>query len=306
MIVKKHKEMIYDIIQDTLHVSKELITHIKRTPGGETNTSYFITVGMDKYVVRLPGKGTDQLINRYAEKECLVYVTMIGINPELVYFDVESGVKITRQIDGATQLTPESVRQLNVMKDIVHLFQQLHKSQPPMNNDFNLFAMISHYEKLVYEENSVQSKKLAPLKLAIWELKNVYDTFHVKQTPCHIDAACSNILKDKNNRLYLIDWEYSGMFDPLWDIATLSLSLKLTEEEEKFFLAYYFGYQPVAEEIQRLHLLKIFLDYNWSLWYFYKEAKGDDHGNKGMERINRAEKHLTLYRILYDDNPVVS
>lgn len=305
-MMKKNREMIHEIIQDTLNVSKENITSIKRTPGGETNTSYFVTINEENFVVRLPGKGTDQLIDRHAERESLIYGTMIGVNPELVYFDVNSGVKITRQIEGATQLTPESVRQLNLMKEVVNLFKQLHQAQTPMDHQFNLFKLISHYENLVYEENRVQSGKLDPLKLVIWELKTVYEAFLIEQTPCHIDAACSNLLIDKNNRLYLIDWEYSGMFDPLWDIATLSFSLKLTEEEEMFFLTYYFRRQPHTEELQRLHLLKIFLDYNWGLWYFYKQAKGEDHGNQGVERMRRAEQHIALYRMLYDDNPVVS
>lgn len=295
--------MIYEVIQDTLNVSKKDITSIKRTPGGETNVSYFVTIASDKYVIRLPGKGTDKFIDRKAEKENLAYGTKIGINPETIYFDVESGVKITRQIDKVTELLP---RQLHLMKDVIHLLKRLHKSPQPMSNHFDLFAMINYYESHIYEKNSLQAKKLTPLKLTLLELKTIYQTFSITPTPCHIDAVCSNILKDQNDRLYLIDWEYSGMFDPLWDIATLSLSLKLTDEEEKLFLTYYFERQPMIEEIQRLHLLKIFLDYHWGLWYFYKEAQGENHGNKGLDRMQRLLKHLESYKVLYDDNPFVS
>src|SRR5699024_6516717 len=87
MGMKKHEEMIYDIIQDTLDVSKEEITDIVRTPGGETNISYFVTVDGNQYVIRLPGIGTEELIDRRAEKRNLQVGTKLGINPAFVYFD---------------------------------------------------------------------------------------------------------------------------------------------------------------------------------------------------------------------------
>src|SRR5699024_1055415 len=123
--------------------------------------------------------------------------------------------------------------------------------------------------------------------------------------PHYKDVVYINKLKNKEDYLLQIDWEYIGLCYPLWDIATLSLSLLLDEEEEVFFLSYYFGRSPNEEELQRLHLLKIFLDYYWSLWYFYKEAKGEQFGDSGMRRVNRAESHIIQYKDIYESNIVV-
>lgn len=303
--MKNNKELIYGIMQDALGVSKEMVQHIKRTPGGETNDSYFVTIEEERFVVRIPGKGTEELLDRCAEKQNLLFGTELGINPPLVYYDDETGVKITRAIDGAEALTPKMAREKGLMQDVIHLFQCLHHAEAPTMNRFDLFKRIAHYETLVKNENEMKLDQIASLRQDIHKLKNVYQSFQVKEVPCHMDAVFVNILKDKEDHLFLIDWEYSGLCDPLWDIATLSLSLLLDEEEEMFFLSYYFGRSPNEEELQRLHLLKIFLDYYWSLWYFYKEAKGEQFGDSGMRRVNRAESHITQYKDMYESNIVV-
>src|SRR5690606_31109506 len=100
------KEMIHSLIRNVLQLVDPVITDIRRTPGGMTNKSFFVTVNGEKYVVRIPGSGTDELIDRYAEKDNLIYGTELGINPELVYFDVNSGIKITRKIESSKTLTP--------------------------------------------------------------------------------------------------------------------------------------------------------------------------------------------------------
>ena len=114
---------------------------------------------------------------------------------------------------------------------------------------------------------------------------------------------CAYFIED--NQLFLIDWEYSGMFDPMWDLATLFVSLSFTEEEELFFLTHYLEREPDQEEMQRILLHKVFQDYLWSLWTFYKEAKGDDFGSTAIKRIERAVKNIAEYHTIYNQNNVV-
>lgn len=303
--MKKHKEMIYDIIQDTLDVSKAAITDIVPTPGGETNISYFVTVNGEQYVLRLPGKGTEELINRQSEKMNLQLGTKLGINPAFIYFDEATGVKITHAIKEATPLLPEEAKQSHYLMELISMFRRLHGSDDIMYDKHDLSEMILYYETLVLEENQMKMERITPLRAEIHALLHVYESFSIQEVPCHMDAVFINILKDKHEQLFLIDWEYSGMFDPLWDLATLFMSLGMTEEEEHFFLTHYFGHEPNQTEKQRLHLLKIFLDYYWGLWYFFKEARGDDYGSKGIDRMYRAEENISLYKQLFTEDIVV-
>lgn len=303
--MKKYEEMIYDIIQDTLDVSKAEISDIVRTPGGETNISYFVTVNGNQYVIRLPGMGTEELIDRRAEKVNLQIGTKLGINPPFVYFDEKTGIKITHAIKEANPLLPKIAKQPYFLGKLISMFQGLHKSNEIMYQTYHIPDMIHYYETLALEENRMRMERIISLRAEIHALLHVYENFTFQEAPCHMDAVFINILKDKHDQLFLIDWEYSGMFDPLWDLATLFLSLEMTEEEEDFFLTQYFNREPHQAEKQRLHLLKVFLDYYWGLWYFFKEAKGEFYGSKGTDRMVRAEANISLYKELFTEDVVV-
>src|SRR5690625_1995378 len=258
------EKKIKRIIKQAFQEKNLTITSIERTPGGLTNESYFATINDEKYVVRIPGKGTKQLVNRVTEKDNLLYATKLGINPELIYFDVDSGLKITRKVENASPMTLGRAREGTTMKQIINSFKQLHNAKKPMKNHFELFSLISHYRNLVYDTNPLMLEKWEPLQADLDNLREVYESLPVIEVPCHIDTVCSNILLSDSNEIFLIDWEYSGMFDAFWDLATLFVSLQFTEKEEQFFLTHYLEREPLVSELQRILLHKIFHDYLWS------------------------------------------
>src|SRR5690625_195578 len=296
---------IKKVISNALQLKEETISDIYRTSGGLTNKSYFATVNGEKMVIRIPGYGTEELVNRKEEKDNLIYATKLGINPPLLYFNADSGLKITRQIEGASPITPALVREGNMMKQIIHLFKCLHTAETPMKNEFKLFNLMRHYESLVKDVNDVIVEKLAELKEDIVNLQKIYESFHIKQVPCHIDAACTNLIKGKDGNIYLIDWEYSGMFDPLWDISTLFLSLELEKDEQLFFLMQYLERKPDEDGLQCILMHIMFQDYLWCLWSFFKEAKGDDVGNDAVKRFERSTKNVILYKETFENEIVV-
>src|SRR5699024_9130238 len=139
----------------------------------------------------------------------------------------------------------------------------------------------------ILEKFEMLDKDLVKLKKRFLYMKGI------TQVPCHIDPDHTNFLIDEQERVYLIDWEYSGMFDQ--DIAAFSLECEFTENEELTFLAAYFQRETKEEELERMLMHKIFQDYLWSLWTFYKEAQGDDFGSYGMLRLKRAKENMQLF-----------
>ena len=103
-----------------------------------------------------------------------------------------------------------------------------------------------------------------------------------------------NFIESPQGRLYLIDWEYSSMNDPMWDLAALFLESEFTSQEEEVFLSHYESDQtPVSRE--KITIYKILQDTIWSLWTVYKEEQGADFGDYGVNRYQRAVKGLTYY-----------
>ena len=116
----------------------------------------------------------------------------------------------------------------------------------------------------------------------------------VDRKSCHIDLVPENFIESPQGRLYLIDWEYSSMNDPMWDLAALFLESEFTPPEEEAFLSHYESDQtPVSRE--KIAIYKVLQDAIWSLWTVYKEEQGADFGDYGVSRYQRAVKGLSYY-----------
>ncbi|QUW21048.1 phosphotransferase [Sporosarcina sp. Marseille-Q4063] len=287
-------EKLIDLIREALQLPDAKIENIETT-GGMTNLNYLVTIDSADFIVRIPGNGTEEFIDRRIEKENLEFASSLGINPELRYFNLETGLKVTKKIVNATTLTPTIASEEKTMVKIAEIFRTVHNSNRSMSNRFELFEMMANFEELALEAGAEFFDGFDEVKKDINTLQQYFDDLKIKEVPCHIDPACSNFIISDEDKVYLIDWEYSGMFDPMWDIAAHALEAKLTETEEAFFVRQYFGREATVAEEKRMLLHKIFQDYLWSLWTLFKEEKGDDFGAYGKNRFERARKNIEIF-----------
>ncbi|MDW0114030.1 winged helix-turn-helix transcriptional regulator [Sporosarcina saromensis] len=287
-------ERLKKYIESALGVPCEDVHNI-RAFGGMTNVNYRVTIGEDDLVVRMPGVGTEDFINRQEEKDNLILSAKIGINPEMIYFNAETGLKITRMIPDAETLTESMTKKENIMGMVTDVLLQLHNSEEKMKNDFELFRLMELYEGNIIKAGAAFYEGFEEAKASVYKVKDHYESLTIKKCPTHIDALHQNFIKSGDHKLYLIDWEYSGMFDPLWDLATHSIESEFTKLEEELFLQYYFKRNPTPEEEERILIHKIFQDYLWTMWTIFKEAKGDDFGSYGKDRFTRLKANLQEY-----------
>ena len=142
-------------------------------------------------------------------------------------------------------------------------------------------------EKIPYANYEVVREEVFSLEKRLADLG-------VDRKSCHIDLVPENFIESPQGRLYLIDWEYSSMNDPMWDLAALFLESEFSLQEEEAFLSRYESDQtPVSRE--KIAIYKILQDTIWSLWTVYKEEQGADFGDYGVNRYQRAVKGLTYY-----------
>ena len=291
-------ENLAKLVREVLQSPEAEVKNIIKM-GGMTNMNYQVTINSRNYVVRLPGNGTGEFINRKEEKDNLEFSYTLGINPELLYFDVETGLKITEKIVDATTLTKDLAKKAEVMAKVIQVFQTLHTSKVQMKNRFDLFRLMNGYEQLAFAEKVTFFDGFEEVKKDVMALKEYYKAMKVEEAPCHIDPTCANFIRDGQDKIYLIDWEYGGMFDPLWDLAAHSLESGFSVLEEEFFLKTYFQRDLTKGEAERILAHKIFQDYLWSIWTLFKEAKGDDFGAYGKNRFERAKKNIALFKETY-------
>lgn len=234
--------------------------------GGLTNHTYKITLKNGKeYVVRIPGEGTEEMIVRSDEMISTKLACDLGIDAEMLYFG-KDGSKVTRYIPNAITMSSELLRNDKHIKQVADIFKKLHSCGFDTGVPFEVFEMAEGYEKIIFEKNVPMFDDYAEKKAEVMQIKNEVDsTTEIKKVPCHNDSLCENWVEG-DGRMYLIDWEYAGMNDGMWDVADVSIEAVFDEEYDTKLLTAYLGHEPNV--VDRKHFLanKIYVDYLWTLW----------------------------------------
>ena len=258
--------------------------------GGMTNQNYLAKTTNKQYIVKFFGKGTEKLINRQDEKYNLELLKDLDLDVKNYLFDIEAGIKVNEYIESAITLDSTSIK--TKFDKIAPILQTIHASGKELRGEFAPFQEIKKYESLIDEK--IPYANYEAVREEVFSLEKRLAALGVDRKSCHIDLVPENFIESPQGRLYLIDWEYSSMNDPMWDLAALFLESEFTRQEEEAFLSHYESEQtPVSRE--KIAIYKILQDAIWSLWTVYKEEQGADFGDYGVSRYQRAIKGLSYY-----------
>ncbi|WP_311517714.1 choline kinase LicA [uncultured Streptococcus sp.] len=258
--------------------------------GGMTNQNYLVKTTNKQYIVKFFGKGTEKLINRQDEKYNLELLKDLDLDVKNYLFDIEAGIKVNEYIESAITLDSTSIK--TKFDKIAPILQTIHASGKELRGEFAPFEEIKKYESLI--EEKIPYANYEAVREEVFSLEKRLADLGVDRKSCHIDLVPENFIESPQGRLYLIDWEYSSMNDPMWDLAALFLESEFTRQEEEDFLSHYESEQtPVSRE--KITIYKILQDTIWSLWTVYKEEQGADFGDYGVNRYQRAVKGLSYY-----------
>ena len=282
------EKMIKEKISSLLSEEEEVLS--VEQLGGMTNQNYLVKTTNKQYIVKFFGKGTEKLINRQDEKYNLELLKDLDLDVKNYLFDIEAGIKVNEYIESAITLDSTSIK--TKFDKIAPILQTIHASGKELRGEFAPFEEIKKYESLI--EEKIPYANYEAVREEVFSLEKRLADLGVDRKSCHIDLVPENFIESPQGRLYLIDWEYSSMNDPMWDLAALFLESEFTSQEEEAFLSYYESDQtPVSRE--KIAIYKILQDAIWSLWTVYKEEQGADFGDYGVSRYQRAIKGLSYY-----------
>ena len=258
--------------------------------GGMTNQNYLAKTTNKQYIVKFFGKGTEKLINRQDEKYNLELLKDLDLDVKNYLFDIEAGIKVNEYIESAITLDSTSIK--TKFDKIAPILQTIHASGKELRGEFAPFEEIKKYESLI--EEKIPYANYEVVREEVFSLEKRLADLGVDRKSCHIDLVPENFIESPQGRLYLIDWEYSSMNDPMWDLAALFLESEFTRQEEEDFLSHYES-EPTPVSREKIAIYKILQDAIWSLWTVYKEEQGADFGDYGVSRYQRAVKGLSYY-----------
>ena len=241
---------------------------------GLTNLNYLVRSGDDPLVVRLPGAGTSEYIDRATEEVAARSAAAAGVNAEVVYFDPTDGLMVTRFVEGAATMDVERFRDLGAVARAGQAFRQLHTRATPFATDFDLFGMIDDYKRLLAEKGATLPDGYAAAEVQADATRRALEATARPLVPSHCDPLCENFL-DTGKRMVVIDYEYSGNNDPMWDLGDLSVEGEFGAEQDSALLRAYFGGEPPAHEVGRMVAYKAMCDLLWTLWGVIQHANGN-------------------------------
>jgi thiamine kinase-like enzyme len=265
--------------------------HVSRL-GGLTNRVFRIDLAGKSYCLRIPGKGTEEYINRRHEEQAARQAAAAGVSPEVVHFDSATGVMVTSFIDEAVTMSPALFKTRPGSPERAGLaFRRLHDSGALFPFRFELFSMIDDYLKVLSTKNVDFPEGYYDVLKESNAIRVALAAHPLPLVACHCDPLCENFL-DTGDHMWIVDWEYSGTNDPMWDLGDLSVEGSFDPDQEARMIEAYFGGKPSLAEMGRIVIYKAMCDLLWTLWgliQFANKNPADDFWAYSLNRFARCK-----------------
>jgi thiamine kinase-like enzyme len=232
---------------------------------GLTNRNYKITQGDERFVLRIPGEGTSEYINRKQEAVAARIAAEAGVNAEVLHFDADDGLMLTRFVDGAATMNAERFKDLGAVARAAKAFRRMHDCGRRFANAFDLFQKMDEYLDYLGKKNARIPDGYAEVQREAEAVRGALAARPAPLRPCHCDPLAENFL-DTGERIYIIDWEYAGNNDPMWDLGDVSVEAGFGDDQDAALLEAYFGGQPPSAQVGRMVMYKAMCDLLWTLW----------------------------------------
>lgn len=284
---------IIRLIARELEVDTKEVKNITVLKKGMTNRSFKFSVKDKDYIMRIPGEGTDQLINRENEYNVYQKIKDLKISDDLVYISPENGYKITEFLDDAREcdaFNPDDVKQA------MRTLRQFHSLRLEVNHTFDIFKEIQLYESFWKGKPSI-FKDYEKTKKNIYSLKPFIDSLDKDWILTHVDANADNILFLEND-IRMIDWEYAGMQDPDLDIAMFAIYSLYDRPQVDALIDSYYIEGITEEKRMKIYAYIAISGLLWSNWCEFKRFEGVEFGEYSLRQYRYAKDY---YDIVMDE-----
>lgn len=284
-------------ICDALHADMEEITQVTVLKKGMTNRSFLFSCKGKRYIMRIPGEGTAQLVDRRHEAAVYQAIREKNICDDIAYISPDNGYKITEYLADARVCNPEKAEDV---RRCMQRLREFHELRLTVAHAFDIFGQIEFYESLWNGAPSIY-KDYRQTKENVFSLRGYIDAHVQERVLTHIDAVPDNFLfvkrDDGSEEIRLIDWEYAGMQDPHVDIAMFCIyALYDRRQVDETIAAYFPGGCSEAVRL-KIYCYIAACGLLWSNWCEYKWTLGVEFGEYSLRQYRYAKEY---YRIVRD------
>jgi thiamine kinase-like enzyme len=242
--------------------------------GGITNRNYLVTLGGNRYVIRVPGKDTSLLgIDRSAEREANENAAAIGVAPRVVAQLDDPPCLVTEFVE-CTEMTPEGLREPETMKGVMETLRSVHASGADLPTSFDSFRVVEEYRQTAVSRGGEIPAAYDEALESARRIEAALTGPEHDPVPCHNDLLAGNFLRG-SQRIWIVDWEYAGMGDRYFDLANFAINNELAESQHQELLADYFGEQADPRRLATMRLMLFMSDFREAMWGVVQTVASD-------------------------------
>ena len=265
---------------------------IQPLSGGLTNSNFCVTVDGKPYFIRVPGESTELLaIDRKNEVYNTKAASKAGVAPPVLYHLPAYDVMVLEFLNGKT-MSKELLNQPGMPTRMAQSIRKLHAG-PRFYSDFNMFRLTEYYLKLCEERNIKIPNGYLERMPIVARIEEAMSVRPLPTVPCNNDLLAENYIDD-GEKLWLIDYEYSGNNDPTFELGNTCQEMEFDDAQIHEICAAYFG-DAAADKIARMKLNMIMSDVGWGLWAAIQEEISTiefDFWGWAMDRWSRAVQKI--------------
>lgn len=280
---------------------------ISSIDGGLTNTNYKVTVNGTPYFFRLSSQQNALLnISLYNEYEASKAASDAAIGPKIIAYCPQEAILVTEFITPVN--TKVDAKDLEMQRRFCESIRALHALKITLSEKFCPYETIELYRKNALQIGVVLPEAVEETILPLIEKIRLTIEENSIWVPCHNDLHAGNLLDD-GEKIWLIDWEYAAMGDPLFDVAAIASVEGFTDEETEHLLKTYLRRDSVTKEELRSFLFKCALvDIRFGFWCFLQASissleydfvkDGKSYFKNGLEKLRAITENDSKNKIV--------
>jgi thiamine kinase-like enzyme len=257
-----------------------------RIEGGLSNHAWRVTAGQQRRFVRLARAGTEALgADLQAEARILQLVGAAGFAPAVVHCEPQQRLLVTQWIEPA-QRAPDWGDE-RVVERIAGTMARLHRLSVPGNLRRVRFDDQARMLERAWPATSASDPLVELQCVAVEVFARLADASGVLAL-CHHDIHAQNVVLDAQLRPWFVDWEYAGLNDPVFDLASFVRQCEMPEDASGRLCAFY---AQAGGEVGPVKLQRACWAFDYVQWLWYRALASSAGHPQGLRQASlRSER----------------
>ena len=261
--------------------------------GGVTNANFVAVKDGKKRFMKLYGPGTEGFINRDGSNDAALQAHAMGIGPNVLHYDKETGLEVVEFLEGYRASTNADFARKDFLSNVMDLYSTFHKGKP-LTDTKHIFEMTEEHIEQGAELGVKTPVDFEWLCKQYYKAKDAFFASGLDLVPCHNDAMPGNFMVMMNGNeitdMKLIDFEYASNNERAYEIGIFLGEVFCDEPTSLEMIEHYYG-EVRPQIVARISVARAVADMKWGSWAVQQRKLQDwdfDYQKYGIWKYARA------------------